>query len=93
MKYANLFSNRVNRPKITINLLLTKKTDLKKYVELWGAFVDNINLHFMYNPVKYANERFVSKAPADKVQAERDKLEKYTEMLAQVKERMEGLGK
>ena len=39
------------------------------------------------------NERFVSKAPADKVQAERDKLEKYTEMLAQVKERMEGLGK
>ena len=40
-----------------------------------------------------ANERFLSKAPADKVQAERDKLEKYTEMLAQVKERMEGLGK
>ena len=40
-----------------------------------------------------ANERVVSKAPADKVQAERDKLEKYTEMLAQVKERMEGLGK
>ena len=28
-----------------------------------------------------------------RITAERDKLEKYTEMLAQVKERMEGLGK
>ena len=40
-----------------------------------------------------SNEKFVSKAPADKVQAERDKLEKYTQMLAQVKERMAGLVK
>ena len=40
-----------------------------------------------------SNEKFVSKAPADKVQAERDKLEKYTRMLAQVKERMAGLVK
>lgn len=40
-----------------------------------------------------ANEKFVSKAPEAKVQEERAKLEKYTQMLAQVKERMEGLGK
>jgi len=40
-----------------------------------------------------ANEKFVSKAPADKVQAERDKLEKYMQMLEQVKERMAGLSK
>ena len=38
-----------------------------------------------------ANERFTSKAPADKVQAERDKLEKYTNMLEQVKERIDSL--
>jgi len=38
-----------------------------------------------------ANERFTSKAPADKVQAERDKLEKYTQMLEQVKERIDSL--
>ena len=38
-----------------------------------------------------ANERFTSKAPADKVQAERDKLEKYTKMLEQVKERIDSL--
>ena len=40
-----------------------------------------------------ANERFVSRAPEAKVLEERDKLEKYTQMLAQVKERMAGLRK
>ena len=39
-----------------------------------------------------ANEKFVSKAPEAKVQEERDKLEKYEQMLAQVKERRVGLG-
>ena len=38
-----------------------------------------------------ANERFVSKAPAEKIQAERDKLETYTQMMAQVEERLQGL--
>ena len=40
-----------------------------------------------------ANEKFVSKAPEAKVREEREKLEKYTQMLAQVKERMAGLEK
>ena len=40
-----------------------------------------------------SNERFVSKAPEAKVQEEKDKLEKYTQMLEQVKERMSGLKK
>ena len=35
----------------------------------------------------------VSKAPAAKVQEEREKLEKYEQMLAQVKERLAGLQK
>lgn len=39
------------------------------------------------------NEKFVSKAPAAKVEEERAKLEKYTQMLAQVQERMAGLKK
>lgn len=40
-----------------------------------------------------ANERFVSKAPEAKVQEEKEKLEKYTQMLGQVQERMAGLKK
>ena len=34
------------------------------------------------------NERFVSKAPAAKVQEEKDKLAKYQQMLEQVKEQI-----
>jgi valyl-tRNA synthetase len=40
-----------------------------------------------------SNEKFVSKAPQAKVEEERKKLEKYTQMLTQVQERMAGLKK
>ena len=40
-----------------------------------------------------SNEKFISKAPEAKVQEEREKLEKYTQMLKQVQERMAGLKK
>ena len=40
-----------------------------------------------------SNERFVSKAPAAKVKAEKEKLEKYTAMAAQVAERLSQLKK
>ena len=40
-----------------------------------------------------SNERFVSKAPEAKVQEEKEKLEKYTQMLANVQERMKGLAR
>ena len=40
-----------------------------------------------------SNERFVSKAPAAKIQEEKDKLEKYTQMMEQVKERLSHLRK
>ena len=38
-----------------------------------------------------SNEKFVSKAPADKVQAERDKVAKYEQMLQQIEERLAAL--
>ncbi|NWO21889.1 valine--tRNA ligase [Oribacterium sp. oral taxon 102] len=37
------------------------------------------------------NDRFLSKAPEEKVQEEREKLQKYQQMLGQVKERLAGL--
>ena len=40
-----------------------------------------------------SNERFVSKAPAAKLQEEKDKLAKYTQMMEQVKERLAHLRK
>ena len=40
-----------------------------------------------------SNERFISKAPEAKINEEKAKLEKYTQMMAQVKERLAGLKK
>lgn len=40
-----------------------------------------------------SNEKFVSKAPAAKIEEEKAKLAKYTQMMEQVKERLEQLGK
>jgi len=40
-----------------------------------------------------SNEKFVSKAPAAKIQEEKDKLEKYTTMMKQVQERLAQLSK
>ena len=39
------------------------------------------------------NEKFVSKAPEAKVKEERAKLEKYEQMIAEVRERLDGLRK
>ena len=39
------------------------------------------------------NEKFMSKAPEQKVAEERAKLEKYAQMMAQVEERLTQLGK
>ena len=39
-----------------------------------------------------SNEKFLSKAPADKVSAERDKLAKYEQMMADITARLESIG-
>ena len=40
-----------------------------------------------------ANEKFVSKAPQAKIDEEKTKLQKYTEMMEQVKTRLAQFGK
>ena len=39
------------------------------------------------------NEKFLSRAPESKIQEEKEKLEKYSQMMAQVKERLASLSK
>ena len=39
-----------------------------------------------------SNEKFISKAPESKIAEEKEKLEKYTQMMNQVTERLEQLG-
>ena len=40
-----------------------------------------------------SNEKFISKAPEAKINEEKAKLEKYTQMMEQVRERLAGLRK
>jgi len=72
LKFDKVYSNikyfyeeklkRIDYPKISSNLLLTKNINLQKYMKLWGHFIDTVNIHFMYNPVKYENGKFIEKS-------------------------------
>jgi len=53
-----------NAPKVSTNLLLTKSTDLEKYMELWAEFIDEIKIHFMLEATTYEKNKFVSKKNA-----------------------------
>jgi radical SAM protein with 4Fe4S-binding SPASM domain len=48
-------------PQVFTNLLLTKHTDLTKYMSLWGDFIDDFKAHFMLEATVYEDDKFVSK--------------------------------
>ena len=80
-------------PDAVVYLPLEDLVDFEQEIERLKKEEDRLNKEIKRAQGMLANEKFVSKAPEAKVQEERAKLEKYTQMLAQVKERMEGLGK
>ena len=80
-------------PDAVVYLPLEDLVDFEQEMERLKKEEDRLNKEIKRAQGMLANEKFVSKAPEAKVQEERAKLEKYTQMLAQVKERMEGLGK
>jgi len=48
-------------PKVSTNLLLTKETDLEKYMLLWGDLIDDIQIHFMLAATTYEDSKFTSR--------------------------------
>ncbi len=78
--------------KATIYLPFADLVDLAAERERLKGEEDKLKAEIKRAEGMLANERFVSKAPEDKVQAERDKLNKYTQMLAVVRERLAQLG-
>ena len=78
-------------PGATVYLPLEDLVDFEQERERRKKEEERLNSEIKRAQGMLANERFTSKAPADKVQAERDKLEKYTKMLEQVKERIDSL--
>ena len=78
-------------PGATVYLPLEDLVDFEQERERLKKEEERLNSEIKRAQGMLANVRFTSKAPADKVQAERDKLEKYTKMLEQVKERIDSL--
>lgn len=75
-------------PNGTIYMPFAELVDIAKEIERLEAEEKRLTGELARVNGMLSNERFVSKAPATKIQEEKDKLEKYTQMMEQVKERL-----
>ena len=80
-------------PDATVYVPLEELIDFEQEKERLTKEETRLNKEIARSNGMLNNEKFVSKAPAAKVQEEREKLEKYEQMLSQVKERLAGLQK
>ena len=72
-------------PDATVYVPLEELIDFEQEKERLTKEETRLNKEIARSNGMLNNEKFVSKAPAAKVQEEREKLEKYEQMLAQVK--------
>ena len=80
-------------PGATVYLPLEDLVDFEQELERLKKEEEKVTKEIARAKGMLSNERFVSKAPEAKVQEEKEKLEKYTQMLANVQERMKGLAR
>ena len=78
-------------PDATVYLPLEELIDFEQEIERLTKEEERLTKEIARSNGMLNNEKFVSKSPAAKVQEEREKLETYQQMMAQVKERLEGL--
>ena len=78
-------------PNATLYIPFAELVDIEKEKERLGKEKERLEGEIKRSNGLLGNERFISKAPAEKVAEERAKLEKYTQMLAQVTERLNSL--
>ena len=75
-------------PKAAIYMPFADLVDIAKEIERLKNEEKRLEGELARSHGMLNNERFVSKAPKDKIEAERAKLEKYTQMMEQVKARL-----
>ena len=80
-------------PKAAIYMPFAELVDIEKETERLKKEEERLTKELARVNGMLANEKFVSKAPQAKIDAERAKLQKYTEMMEQVKTRLAQLGK
>ena len=78
-------------PDATVYLPLEDLIDFAQEIERLEKEDNKLKKEIARAEGMLGNEKFVSKAPEAKVEEEREKLEKYRQMLAQVQERLAGL--
>ena len=80
-------------PKASLYIPFAELVDIEKEIERLKSEEKRLEGELKRVNGMLGNEKFVSKAPAVKIQEEKDKLEKYTLMMQQVKERLAHLAK
>ena len=80
-------------PNAAIYMPFAELVDIEKEIERLKTEEKKLEGELKRVQGMLGNEKFVSKAPAAKIQEEKDKLEKYTTMMNQVKERLSQLCK
>lgn len=80
-------------PGATVYLPLEDLVDFEQELARLSKEEERLNKEIARARGMLSNEKFISKAPEAKVAEEKEKLEKYTQMLEQVQERMAGLKK
>ena len=78
--------------KATIYMPFAELVDIEKEIERLKKEEERLEGELARVNGMLNNEKFVSRAPEAKIQEERDKREKYTQMMNQVKERLAQLG-
>ena len=80
-------------PGANLYIPFAELVDIDKELERLAKEKERLTKEIARSNGMLGNERFVSKAPAEKVQAERDKLTKYMQMMEQVEARLKQLGR
>lgn len=78
-------------PESVIYIPFAELVDIEKEIERLKKEEDRLKKELARVVGMLKNEKFISKAPEAKIQEEKDKMEKYTQMMEQVKERLEQL--
>lgn len=80
-------------PDAVIYMPFAELVDIEKEVERLKKEEERLTKELARVNGMLGNERFVSKAPASKIEEEKAKLARYTDMMAQVQERLAQLVK
>ena len=78
-------------PHVNIYIPLGELVDIEKEKERLKKEEERLQSEIARAEGMLKNERFISKAPAAKIEEEKGKLEKYSRMLAQVREQLQAL--